>query len=97
LSEVTRRLLDRALLGLFPGRSVGARETRAGIGVIDRRVIHVAEPLLSPYNTIVVLLSMPLRPSSSSSFFIGTMSRTSVSQSSVVQFQPAAPGTCPCS
>ena len=34
-------------------------------------------------------------PSRSSSFFRGMMSRTTVSQSSVVQFQPAAPGTCP--
>src|SRR6185436_14462110 len=53
--------------------------------------------LLSPYRTMVVLLSIPVLPSNSSSFLIGTMSRTSVSQSSVVQFQPAAPGTCPCS
>src|SRR5665213_1898278 len=44
---------------------------------------------------MVVVLSMPLLPSSSSSFLIGMMSRTSVSHSSVVQFQPAAPGTCP--
>src|SRR5262245_28582811 len=44
---------------------------------------------------IVVLLSMPLLPSNSSSFLIGTMSRISVSQSSVVQFHPAAPGTWP--
>src|SRR5215470_2623857 len=51
--------------------------------------------LLSPYKTIVVLLSMPLLPSNSSSFLIGTMSRISVSQSSVVQFHPAAPGTWP--
>ena len=38
---------------------------------------------------------MPLLPSSSSSFFAGTMSRTSVSQSSVVQFQPADAGHVP--
>src|SRR5260370_6342214 len=51
--------------------------------------------LLSPYRTTAVWLSMPLFPSSSSSFFIGTISRTSVSQRSVVQFQPMAPGTWP--
>src|ERR1043166_9730665 len=38
---------------------------------------------------------MPLLPSSSSSFLIGMMSRTSVSHSSVVQFHPALPGTWP--
>src|SRR3954469_5005806 len=53
--------------------------------------------LLSPYSTIVVVLSTPLLPRSSSSFFSGMMSRTSVSHSSVVQFQPTAPGMCPCS
>src|SRR6185503_13860437 len=57
---------------------------------------HAANQLLlSPYKTIVVLLSMPLLPSNASSFLIGTMSRISVSQSSVVQFHPAAPGTWP--
>src|SRR3954469_13733785 len=57
---------------------------------------HAANQLLlSPYRTIVVSLPTPLFPSSSSSFLIGMMSRTSVSHSSVVQFHPAAPGTCP--
>ena len=54
---------------------------------------HAANQLLlSPYRMIVVLLSMPLLPRSSSSFLSGMMSRVRVSQSSVVQFQPAAPG-----
>src|SRR5581483_5341705 len=44
---------------------------------------------------MVVWLSMPLRPSRSSSLAAGTMSRTTVSQRSVVQFQPTAPGTWP--
>src|SRR5579864_279528 len=44
---------------------------------------------------MVVLLSMPVLPSNCSSFAFGTMSRTTVSQSSVVQFQPAEPATWP--
>ena len=45
LSQVARRLLERARFRLFLRRSVGAREPRAGIGVVDRRVVHVAEPV----------------------------------------------------
>ena len=57
---------------------------------------HAANQLLlSPYRMIVVLLSIPLLPRSSSSFLSGMMSRVRVSQSSVVQFHPAAPGTWP--
>src|SRR5580700_12197623 len=44
---------------------------------------------------MVVWLSMPLLPRRSSSFFLGAMSRTTVSQRSVVQFQPTEPGTWP--
>jgi hypothetical protein len=46
-------------------------------------------------STTVVSLAMPDLLISLSNFPLGTMSRTSVSQSSVDQFQPIAPGTWP--
>src|SRR5262249_21946533 len=45
LREVAGRSLDRARLGGLARRTVGAREARAGVLVVDRTVIDVAEPV----------------------------------------------------
>src|SRR3954454_13789075 len=43
LSEVAGRLLDRARLRFLFGGAIGAGEARAGVGIGDGAVIHVAE------------------------------------------------------
>src|SRR5262245_63210869 len=43
LSQVPRRFLNRARLGLLARRSVGARKARAGIDIRNRAVVDVAE------------------------------------------------------
>ena len=53
--------------------------------------------LLSPYRTTVVSLPMPASAISASNLSLGMTSRRTVSHSCVVQFQPIAPGTWPCS
>src|SRR4029450_9903896 len=45
LPEIPCRLLDRFLLGLVTSRAVAACDPRARVGVGDRTVVHVAQPV----------------------------------------------------